>query len=423
MFGIVLACLLPLGLVVYWRSMPPAWRDRRALFLVLAGYATRLVLSSIVREFPFFSYGSGGDSNGYEVEGNVIARLWNFSGVHYVTATELPEVGAASLPLNLFGVVSYLNDGPTHIGCVAVVAAIGCATALNIYSIAHEIGCRDVVAIRMLGTVTFLPTFVFYTSDTHKDGLVACFMFLVFGSAVRLARRLSFSHLAVGMASLGALWFTRYYLVFIMWVPLTVGLLGVRAKSLVRVAVVGIVIAIGALASVAYSTTLSSASEIATDAFTQGTAEDLAAYNATIPGSGMVITGSGPGAIAQKVAYSLFAPFPWQSGSIGLQMSKFEMIIWYYFAYRSVLAVRVMLAKRRSDLLLFALFIVPTMFAYTLAFSNIGLALRERMNVVLAVLLLASFSWGLTDGSDAQEVVSSTGSAIWRGLRLQSRQP
>jgi hypothetical protein len=420
MFGIVLACVLPLGLVAYWRSIPPAWRDRRALFLVLAGYATRLVLSSIVREFPFFSYGSGGDSNGYELVGNMIARLWSFSGVHYVTSTELPNLAESTLPFNLFAAVSYLNDGSTHIGCVAVVAAIGCATALNIYCIAHEIGCRDTVARWMLGTITFLPTFVFYTSDTHKDGLVAFFMFGVFGSAIRLARRLSFAQLAVGVASLGALWFTRYYLVFIMWVPLAVGLLGARAKSVMRVTAIGIFIAVGAIASVAYSTTLSRASETATDAFVQGTAEDSVAYSAKVAGSGTVITGSGPSAIAQKVAYSLFAPFPWQSGSIGLQMSKVEMILWYYFAYRSVKAIRLMLLRRRSDLLLFALFIVPTMAAYTLGFSNIGLALRERMNVVLAVMLLASFSWGLKD-QNTQEVAPATGSDVPRGFRLPRR--
>lgn len=421
MLGIVFACVAPLVLVVYWRSLPEAWRDQRALLLILAGYAIRLLLSSIVREFPFFSYGSGGDSEGYEYGGIIIARMWDFSGVHLLSPGEL-DLGPTKLPLYLFATVAYLNDGPTHIGCVAVVAAIGCATALNIYAIGREIGCRDKVALRMLAAITFLPTFVFFTADTHKDGLVAFFMFGVFGSAIRLARRFTPVHLVVGLASLAGLWWTRYYLVFIMWIPLTIGLFGVRSKSFVRIAIVGLGIAVGAILSMSHSTVLSSASDTAADAYANGTGEDIVAYNVQVAGSGVEITGTGPGAFAQKFVYSLFAPFPWQSGSIGMQLSKFEMLIWYYIAYRCVPAIRLMLVKRRSDLLLFTLFIVPTMVAYTMGFANVGLALRERMNIVLAIMLLASFSWGLADEDAQGEVVSSGAFVPWRGARSPSRQ-
>ena len=417
MLGIAIACLAPFGLVVCWRLLPVEIRHQRALLIILAGFAARLLVSSIVREFPFFSYGSGGDANGYEIIGNMIARMWSFSGVHYVSADTFPDLPEASLPFNLFAAIIYLNDGPTHIGCVAVVAAIGCATALNIYSLAHTIGCRPKVAMWTLALVTFLPTFVFYTSDTHKDGLVACFIFGVFGSAIRLARRFSMTQLVLGLASLAALWFTRFYLVFFMWVPLTVGLLGVRAKSLLRIVAVALVVAIGIIVSLAYSSLPSRASASATAAYSQGTDEETVAYNAQTAGSGVLITGSGPSAFAQKLAYSLFAPFPWQSGSIGLQLSKLEMLIWYYFAYRGFLAIRLMLKKRRSDLLLFALFIVPTMAAYTLSFANVGLALRERINIVLAILLLASFSWGLTDDEESQaETADARVPANWGAL-------
>jgi hypothetical protein len=404
MLGVALIFLLPIGLAFCWRSLSFAARDRWALVLIMAGYAARLAMSEIVHTFPFFSYGSGGDS--YEVAGNIIARMWNFSGAHYVTSDEFPDLGPTTLPPNLFALVAFANQGPTHIGCVAVVAALGCITALNIYAMAHTLGCRHVVALRVLAVVTFLPTFVFYTSDTNKDGLVAFFVFAVFGSAVRLSRRFSFTHAAIGLAGLAALWPTRYYLVFVLWVPFAIGLLGMGAKSFLRTATVVTVISMGALAALAHSRFLSDASETATEAYSRGTSEDSMTYNAKVGGSGVLITGSGPSALAQKLAYAIFAPFPWQSGSIGMQLAKIEMFVWYYFSYRAIAAVRMLWRKRRSDLVLFGLFIAPTMAMYTSSFSNVGLALRERMHIVLAMLLLASFSWGISDreaGADEEE--------------------
>jgi len=99
------------------------------------------------------------------------------------------------------------------------------------------------------------------------------------------------------------------------------------------------------------------------------------------------------GSFLPKLAYTLFSPFPWQSGSIGLQLAKIEAFAWYFFLYRAVRAARMRWRDESSNLLIIVSFIVPMTVAYAFSFANIGLIVRERMGIVLATIAIASLSW------------------------------
>jgi hypothetical protein len=115
-------------------------------------------------------------------------------------------------------------------------------------------------------------------------------------------------------------------------------------------------------------------------------------------GSGVTFDAdSTTGAFLPKLAYTLFSPFPWQSGSLGLHIAKIEVFVWYYFFYRAVRAVRMLWRERRSDLLMFVSFIIPTTVAYAFSFANVGLIVRQRIVIVLATIVLASISWTAPD--------------------------
>jgi hypothetical protein len=406
MLGVLLVCFAPLGIAFSWSLIPRAFRDPRALYVALLGYAVRIALSSIIREFPFFSYGATGDAPEYEYKGIVIARIWQFTGIHYATSAQYPSLLAeTTFPPNLFGLVVYLNGEPTHMGCTAVVAAMACAIGINIYSLACEMGCRRNVALWIAAGVLFLPTFVYYTGDTHKDGVVAFFVFLIFGASVRLARKFSIGLVAVAVVGLIGLWLTRFYLIFVMSIPLSIGLLGTRGGVYMRAALVVLTMGIVGIGAAAYSDRFDLAVDTASTTYERGTAANLVEANSK-GGSGVMIEGSGPRAFAQRLVYTMFAPFPWQSGSLGLQLAKVEMVFWYFFAYRALLSARIMWARRRSDLVLFAAFILPTIFVYAISFSNIGLVVRERTGMVLCTMLMAALSWGVAAEQDDQGVLA-----------------
>ena len=124
------------------------------------------------------------------------------------------------------------------------------------------------------------------------------------------------------MLSLAALWVTRRYLVYALCIPLSLALLGIRDRSTLRMAATAGAIGAGALALFAYTKGLDTISEHISATFQQGTSEAMLQDNAT-GGSGVAFDTSSPySALGPKILYALFAPFPWQRGSLALQMGN-----------------------------------------------------------------------------------------------------
>jgi hypothetical protein len=134
--------------------------------------------------------------------------------------------------------------------------------------------------------------------------------------------------------------------------------------------------------------------ETGNTAFMSATSEASLASNAAA-GSGVQFEDQGNafGSFGPKLVYTLFAPFPWQAGSFGLQLGKLEVIIWLYLVYRAWRAGKRMWGTDSSLVLMFLSFLVPTTAMYATIMSNIGLIVRERMCVVLVAYVLAMLSW------------------------------
>jgi hypothetical protein len=390
MIAVLLSLLLGIALVALVRVA-----DRRngltMLGIIVGGYALRLLLQNFVREVAFFSHTAGGDCIGYERIGMDMARIWRLDGISFLTEKEWPELGPTVLPQNLYAAVIYLNSGDaTRLGCTALVAFAAALTCFNLYHLAVELGA-DVATARWMMTLFYLsPAYLHYTSDMFKDGLVACFTVGALASGVRLMHRISVLHMAIGILCLWGLWYVRFYLIFLTTAPLLVGLLGMRSKSLAR----PILGAIGLAALGVYvfvSTDLGeSISTRAWQTYEAGTSEGAIASNAST-GSGVVFDdgGSRYGALWLKILYVLFSPFPWASGSFGFHIGKIDVFLICFFAARAWAASRI--KERRQIFMMIMTFVVPCTIAYATSMANVGLIVRQRLVIVVAVAFLAAF--------------------------------
>ena len=367
----------------------------KLVVLMLAGFVIRIILQSFVREIAFFSHEAGGDSEGYEGLAVSIAQVWRVSGFQFMTDDDIPGMGSATLPCNLFAIVTYLNDGPSRFGCTALIALAACLTCLNIFHLAVMLGAEEESSFRVVAVLLFAPAFLLYTSDTYKDGLVAFFVFGALGSGFRLARRFSVLHLLVGLLSMFALWYVRYYLIFLSSAPLLVGLAGVGSRSTTRPLLAAIVLGAGAIAIASYTNIFNEVSSAAEQTFDLATNENSRTYNSVGAGSGVFFDdgGSQYGALGPKIVYTLFSPFPWQTGSFGLWMGKVDVAIWYYLFYRAFRAARRLWQEDRGLLLTFLTFLIPMTIVYAMTMANIGLILRQRLPIVMVGALLAMQSW------------------------------
>ncbi len=388
MLGLVLVLAFASALYAAARRVSPSGTSSVVL-VTLVGFAVRLAFSLFLREVPLFSHGLGGDSAGYEQEGLTIARLWSYGHVHYITADEFPDLGRTTLPANLFALVAYANGDRSQLGSTAIIAFFACLSCLNIFSLAVESGAQYRTARLVFATLIFLPSFVFYTSDTYKDGIVQFCVIGIVGSALRLSRKFSLLHVTFAGLCLAALATTRGYLVYATIMPLGLGLLGLRSKSALRTFASVAALSLGIVALVGLTQASETLVDDASTTFEQGTSREALLANAA-GGSGVQVEGSGPAAFAQQLVYTLFAPFFWQSGSLGFQLGKIDVLVWYGIAYLAAKGAVQLWKTNRSELLILGSFIVPTTFAYAAAFSNVGLTVRERLGVVMVCALLGA---------------------------------
>jgi hypothetical protein len=327
MIGIIVTVLVAMILLGALSVTAELHRGTPFAKLLMGGFGVRLVLQYFVRDIPFFSHGAGGDSIGYEQLALILSAIWDRSGIHFVTAKELPMLGPTSLPPNLFALLVYANGGEaTRLGCTAIVALAAALTALNIHALSVELGAEKRNALLFSILIYFQPAFLFYTCDTYKDGLVLCLAIGGLGSALRLAKRFSVIHALIGIACLWALWYVRFYLIFVTIAPLLVGTIGLGRKSMTRPILAALTLAAIAFALAAFTDVLQMASDRASQAFEAGTSDAVIKSNAQ-GGSGVEFDDGGKpyGALLSKMAYTLFAPFPWAGGSIGFQIGKLDV--------------------------------------------------------------------------------------------------
>jgi hypothetical protein len=387
MIGLIVAILF--GGALWWLLGAAGERGTPFGKMIVAGFVLRLVMQFGIRDIPFFSHGLGGDSATYEEFGRLIAESWRQFGVHFVTADELPPLGPTSLPSNIFALLIYLNGGDTtRLGCTAVVAFATAATVLNIFALATQFGAERRNAFLISAIIYLQPAILFYTCDTYKDGLVLCFTIGALGSALRLGYKLSVVHAVVGVLCLAALWYVRFYLIFVAVAPLLVGVVGVGTKRLTRPLMAALVLGTIALALASFTDLLQATADRASQTFAVGTAANVREANAT-GGSGVVFDDGGVpyAALPAKLAYTLFSPFLWEGGSLGFQLGKLDVLLWYFILYR---AIRAAAKADRRFILMLLTFIVPCTVMYAMSMANVGLIVRQRLVVVAAVAILAA---------------------------------
>jgi len=370
--------------------------------VILGGYLFRILFQFVIRDIQFFSHAVGGDALNYEAYAQMLAVLWRRTGVFYATSADFPVLGATTMPANLFAWVVYANGGDlSRLGCTALVATAAGLTAVNIYALARQFGATPRNAMLMASLLYLEPAFLFYTSDTYKDGIVLCVTIGALASALRLSVKFSYAHAAIGAVCLVALWHVRFYLVFAAVTPLIVALAGLGSRRLVRPLVVALLVAAALIGVSVFTDLLQSASVRATETFEGATASRTIAanYNDGM-GSGVAFDDGGvpTGALAAKLAYVVFSPFPWADGSFGFQVGKLDALVWYFVMVRAARALRT--ADRRLVLMLVT-FAVPMALAYAMTMANVGLIVRQRLTIVAATAIVAATYTPSVRGSKA----------------------
>lgn len=415
MLNVLLVLLVPLLLALFASRVTRAYATEDytppLVPMCMLAFVFRAVMFYIGNTVQFFSHEAGGDSRAYAYYAELIIKMWERSGIHYIDKEELFELGATSLPPNFHAFLALLNGGELAREGGAALSALFCGvTALNLFSLCLDLGASHKRALWMAAITLFLPSMVLYSSDIYKDPMVWMLTLGMLGSTLRLMRSINARDVIIAILCCWCLWYIRFYLLFLAATPLAIGLLGLNSKNPGRTLLI-VLLGIGlTIPIVAYTRVLGDVTDRATDTFEMSTSLAVRAGTARVAGSGVVFDDGGNplGALPQKLVYTLFAPFVWQAGSLGFNLGKIDALAMTYIVWRAIKGGRILFRTDPSALLVLLSFIIPTAFAYAITLNNIGTTLRQRIPVLLGLMLLASLSWNdqeeeVTDEADEAE--------------------
>lgn len=357
--------------------------------LFMLALIVRMIIGLVIFVFhgqEFF----GGDAFTYDYFGNQQLLAWTgdkfaqlevdrFVGVGYRSGWGMVSMVAviyAIVERNMLA-VQFFN------------AVLGAATAPIIFLCAHEVFKNRRVA-RVAGiAVAFYPSLVLWSSQGLKDGPIVFFLALSILATLKLGQKFSSAYLAMLIASLIGVLAFRFYVFYMLLLAIVgafvIGMRTVTLNSLIRQFVIVIVLGLSLTyfgitryASVQYEQYGSLEKVQLSRLDASQTAQSGFAKDVDVS-----TTGGALSTIPIGIIYLLFAPFPWQLGSLRQSLTIPEMMIWWASFPLLVLGSWFSIRHRLRQISPILIFTSMLTLAYSVFQGNVGTAYRQRAQLLV----------------------------------------
>ena len=361
--------------------------EREFLLRVFAGaLIVRVVIGTVIFVLGLQDF-FGGDALTYDELGYALLRLWQ-GETQFQWLIDRFWTGGGWGMLYLVAAV-YGSVGRNMLAVQYVNAVIGAATAPVIYFCAQHIFLNLKVARVAAFLVAFYPSLVLWSSQGLKDGPTVFFLTLAMLATLKLGEKLSLKYLIILSCALFGALSLRFY-VFYMVVAAVggaflIGMRAVTAQSLSR----QFVVIVGMGLAMTYLGVLRTASTQferfgSLEAVQRGRADQArSAQSGFAPDVDVSTTSGAISAIPVGMVYLLFAPFPWQLGSLRQSITLPEMVVWWVSFPLFMLGLWFTIKFRLRQALPILIFTVMLTLAYSIFQGNIGTAYRQRSQLLV----------------------------------------
>jgi Dolichyl-phosphate-mannose-protein mannosyltransferase len=359
------------------------------LKLFLFALLVRLIIGACIFVFngqDFF----GGDAWTYDYYGRQQVLAWggdkfaqlnvdHFTGGGFASAWGMLYVVGA-----IYGVI-----GRNMLAIQFFNAVLGAATAPLIFLSAEEVFKNRRVASIAALAVAFYPSLVLWSSQGLKDGPIVFFLALTILATLKLGQKFSAAYVLILAGSLIGVLAFRFY-VFYMLIAAVGGafLVGMRTLTAQSIARQFVVVLVLGLAFTYFGVTRYASAQFEQYANLEQlnrSRQDLATSAQSGFGREVdVSTTSGAlMTIPTGLVYLLFAPFPWQLGSLRQSLTLPEMVIWWAAFPLLILGVWFSLKYRLRQMSPILIFTSMLTLAYSVFQGNVGTAYRQRAQVLV----------------------------------------
>ena len=358
------------------------------LRLFIAALLVRMIVGTAIFVFRgqvFF----GGDALTYDFYGLTQLRGWSGDPysqglINKLVAGEGSGWGMAYLVGGIYALV-----GRNLLAVQLVNSVFGAATAVIIYLCTHQV-FKNMRASRLAGiAVAFYPSLVLWSSQGLKDGPIVFCLALSILATLRLGEKLSFRYMLALVCALMLLLSLRFYVFYMVCAAIagafTIGMQSLTATSFAR--------QFGAVLLIGLSLTYFGVTRSASVQFERfGNLERLQTSRLDLARSAdsgfgrdvdVSTTAGALSTIPVGMLYLLFAPFPWQVGSLRQSITLPEMVIWWASFPMLILGLWFAIKYRLRMISPILIFTVMLTLSYSVFQGNVGTAYRQRAQLLV----------------------------------------
>jgi hypothetical protein len=368
--------------------------------LFIAALLVRMIVATAIFVFnrqEFF----GGDALTYDFVGS--AQLAGWGGDKFLGAEAVRFLEAAGSGWGMVYLVALIYGlvGRNMLAVQLVNSVLGAATAVIIFLCAQHVFKNVRVARLAAIAVAFYPSLVLWSSQGLKDGPIVFCLALSILATLKLGEKLTLRYVAVLACALFAVLSLRFYVFYMLCAAIAgafiIGMQTVTATSFVRQ--LSAVLLIG-LALMYFGVTRSASvqfQEYGSLERVQRSRLDLARSADSGFGRDVdVSTTSGAlSTIPMGMLYLLFAPFPWQVGSLRQSITLPEMIIWWASFPMLILGLWYAVKYRLRMIAPILLFTIMLTLSYSVFQGNVGTAYRQRAQLLVFYFIFVAVGFVL----------------------------
>jgi hypothetical protein len=359
----------------------------------LLALAVRLGFGAFIAAYDLRGF-FGGDFAAYDMYGAQLVDEWlgrNMSRQVMVEA-EAGLFSGAGWGMHYLTAIIYLFVGRNVFAAQSFCGFIGAATVPMVFFCARKIFSNLSVAKASAVAIALFPSFIIWSSQLLKDGLIIFLLVVAMTMVLQLQQRFSYVALAALIGSMFGILSIRFYIFYMVAVAVVgsfiVGLSTTKRsilRSTIVLAMVGFglsYLGVGRQANV----------EISTFANLQRIQTSRSDLSQTESGFGQEIdvstTEGALSAIPLGFAYLMFAPFPWQVANVRQAITIPEVLFWWAMMPFLVVGLIYTIRHRLRNAFPILIFSLLLTISYSVFQGNVGTAYRQRTQIQVFLFIL-----------------------------------
>jgi 4-amino-4-deoxy-L-arabinose transferase-like glycosyltransferase len=368
---------------------------RFQLWIYLGTLSVRLIVSGAVYHSGNVAYFAG-DSWTYDFFGHLLSRAW--AGELQHTDWLFSHTGQLGMNGMYYWVAAiYTVFGRSELLAAALQSTITSFIPVFTYKITLLVYKSTEAAQRAALATAFLPSMVIWSSLLLKDALIVFLVCLTVYCSLKAQIQLKLRYLVPGFSGLLLIFPLRGYVFYFLLLAaagtLLISHFGRGAKLGVFISHMGVLAAIlVALFALDFDRIARQQLNINLLETVQRSRMDLArtAQSGFDPNADVSRLSSAIAYLPKGIAYLLFSPFPWQSGSSRAMLAIPETLLWYGMFPFCLAGIFHTVRRHLREALIILLFVIQLTCFYAIFVGNVGTAHRQRTQVFVFYLIFTA---------------------------------